>query len=1595
MGGGSLKEKCRANLAAIRLVRKLQSENRNPTNEEKSALVRYVGWGGLPQVFSPATDWQAENVELATLLSEDEFRAARATTLNAHYTAGAVVKGMYSALERLGFKQGRILEPACGIGHFIGFMPEPMLSHSTVTGVEIDPLTAQIAKALYPDADIRNQAFEQSKLPNEFFDLAISNIPFGDYKPFDPKFNEHGFLIHDYFFAAALEKVRSGGLVVFITSRGTMDKADPALRKYVGDRAELLGAIRLPNNAFKRNANTEVTTDILFLKKRPAGEAVQGAAWLNTAPHTNSKGEVIEINEYFVERPQMMLGEMRLEGRMYQRNEPTLVAAKQQDIATALAKAIPHLPENIYAPVQHAVATPGLEQMIPIPGDVKPNAYTVHDDEIAIRDGDRLKPLKHLAIQTKLRIRGMIQVRDAVRECLRTQLEDKDDSDVELARAQLNQRYDRFFSRFGPLSDRVNAKAFQGDPDLPLLMSLENYDAETKKATKTAVFRERTIQRQKPIESVGSPKEALIVSLNEKGKVDLPHMARLLSRPVDEFLPELTGVLFLNPQTQEWETEDHYLSGNVREKLEIAEAASVTEPRFKENVEALKSVQPEDLSATEIDARLGACWIPPKDVQGFVQELLATDDVTIKFVPQLGTWSVQAGYTAKATVANTTDWGTNRATALELIEDALNLRTPTIYDKVRDGKSDKQVVNPDATEAAREKQQKIKDRFKEWIWQDDERRERLAQKYNQEFNCVRLRAFNGDHLTLPGASQTVALRPHQKTGTWRILQTPNTLLGHVVGAGKTYTMVAAGMELKRLGLARKPMFTVPNHMLGQFSSELLTLYPSANILAATREDFEKDKRRELMSRIATGNWDAIIVTHSGFEKIPMSEDTKQQFFQTQLDELERAILEQKQDTSNRRIVKQLEAAKKRLETRLKLLSAEEKKDNTLTFEELGVDRLFVDEAHFFKNLFYITKMTRIAGLPQTSSERAFDMFLKIQYIQKTNGGGGVVFATGTPIANSVAEMYTMQRYLQMPTLRKQGLHHFDSWAATFGEPVTAMELAPDGAGYRLNTRFARFINVPELMQVFCQVADIQTADNLKLPVPELQTGKPIIIRAPSTPELKKIVKGLVERAEAIRSGRVRPDEDNMLKITSEGRKAALDLRVLNPRAPDHPDSKINLAADKIFQIWKDTTELQCSQLVFCDLSTPSKLRRQFSAYEDLKEKLVQRGIPAEQIAFIQDYDSDVQKHVLFKEVRSGKVRVLMGSTQKMGSGTNIQERLVALHHLDAPWRPADVEQREGRILRQGNLNQSVQVCRYVTEGSFDAYMWQTLETKAKFIHQVMTGDTHIRHIEDIDSRALTYAEVKAIASGNPLVIEKASVDAEITRLTRLRSQHGEAQYRIRSQARHLKEEIPVLAQRIENLKLDMAVRKDTRGDAFEIEIAKSSYKDRAIAGELINRIAHRAAGGTQEQPIGLFAGFQLCARPTFMERVEIVLKGRNHYVANVSDTPLGTIRSVEYTAQNMEERLQGWQRNLSESEKNSRELESKIGQPFEHESKLQSLVLRQQELENALDITKNQASNSLSAEESNEPENAPAQKIDAPAHVHAPKAGRKSVAVKC
>jgi N12 class adenine-specific DNA methylase/predicted O-methyltransferase YrrM len=1526
--------------------------------------VRYVGWGAMPQVFDvDSTNWRKEQIQLSEILSDEEHRSARATTLNAHYTAPVVIQAMYQAAQRFGFQGGNILEPACGIGHFIGLMPEAMLRRSAITGIEIDPLTARIAKALYPDADIREQPFEKSKLTDEAYDLAISNVPFGDYTVHDPRWNDYKFSIHDYFFAAALDKVRPGGLLMFVTSRHTLDKLDSTLREMLSGKTEFLGAIRLPNTAFKKNAGTEVTTDIVMLRKLRLGEAARGPTWKMATDFTNDRQEKFSINEYFATHPEMMLGQMRLARGMYRDGEPVL-APDDRELGEALAQAVARLPQNIYEAQTQSTGEKVFDPAIPAPDYIKPNAYCIHaDGRLCLNEDGVLQPLDDLPVEMRSRIRRLIAVRDAVRDCMRSQLDGSGEGPVVEAREQLNFAYDRFVSRFGAINAPINQRAFHGDPDLPLLLSLENYDEETKVAVKASIFRERTIHHKQPVESVGSPKEALLVSLNEKGRVDLQHMASLLARPAEDFLPDLKGMIFLNPQTKQWETEDQYLSGNVREKLDAANAASVADVRFHENVEALKSVQPQDLPATEIDVRLGASWLPPSDVQQFVHGLLGVPSgVEVGHIHALGSWHVTGNWEAKSATANTTDWGTNRYTALELIEETLNLKTPTVYDYV----DKKPVVNAQATEAAREKQERIKEQFAKWIWSDDNRRERLCRLYNDTFNHSRVRTFNGEHLTLPGASAAVQLHTHQKSGVWRVLQTPNTLLGHVVGAGKTYTMVAAAMELKRLGLARKPMFAVPNHMLGQFSTELLMLYPGANILVAGKEDFESQNRKKLFSRIATGNWDAVIVTHSGFERIPLSQETQERFFKEQLEELEK-IKREHATPDNRRLVKELEKAKKRLEAKLESLAASHKKDNTLTFEELGIDRLFVDEAHYFKNLFYVSKMTRIAGLPQTASERAFDMYLKVRHVQSVNNGGGVGFATGTPIANSMAEMFTMQRYLQPDDLKKHNLNHFDSWAATFGEPVTAMELSPDGAGYRINTRFARFVNVPELMQIFRQTADVQTAQMLNLKRPKLEGEKPAIRNAPASPELKKFVEGLAKRAEALKNGRVDPREDNMLKITTEGRKAALDLRLMKPGLPDDPQSKVNLAVEKIHQIWEATKDDRLSQLVFCDLSTPQD--RGFSVYRDMADKLKHLGIPENEIAFIQDYDADNAKVALFRSVRAGKVRVLFGSTQKMGSGTNVQERLVALHHLDAPWRPADVEQREGRILRQGNKNASVQIYRYVTEGSFDAYMWQTLETKAKFIAQVMSGDMTVRRLEDMDSAALTYAEVKAIASGNPLVIEKAQVDAELIRLTRLRHAHAEEQYRIRSSLRHSHEEVETWTERLANLREDLKLRQDTSGDQFRIELDKQVLDNRGIAGELLLRRAEKIKTRFGEDiRIGRFAGFDMFIRSSFGNSAELVLRGKNSYSSRVTDTALGTIRSLESEVQGFEQRAARLETDIRDSRKRGVELEAKVGTPFEKEERYHYLVKRQAEIEDKLDLTKNQAPSQMDAAVSDETE---------------------------
>lgn len=1529
----------------------LDAEERPASPDEQAALVKYVGWGAMPQVFDvDNVGWRKEQIQLSEILSDEEHRSARATTLNAHYTAPIVVRAMYQAAQRFGFQGGQILEPAGGIGHFIGLMPEDMLRQSNITGIEIDPLTARIAKALYPDADIRELPFEKSKLPDESFDLAISNVPFGDYSVHDPRWNEYKFPIHDYFFAATLDKLCPGGLMMFITSRHTLDKLDATLRGLLAGKSEFLGAIRLPNNAFKKNAGTEVTTDIVMLRKLRVGESPGGPAWKLSVPFTNDRKEEFSLNEYFATHPHMMLGSMRLARGMYRQGEPVLIP-DDRDLSDALAQAISRLPQNIYQVQNAAVAVKSFDPSIPAPEHIKPNAYCVHEDgRLCLNEDGVLHPLDDMPVETRSRIRRLIDVRDAVRVCLRSQLDGSPEEHVAEARFQLNLVYDRFVARFGPVNATANQRAFHGDPDLPLLLSLENYNDETKRATKAAIFRERTIHHKQSVESVSTPKEALLVTLNEKGRVDLERMSALLARPAEEILSDLKGLIFLNPQTKQWETEDQYLSGNVREKLATATARSVNDHRFHENVEALKSVLPQDLPATEIDVRLGASWLPPEDVQQFARGLLGVSSgIKVGHIHALGSWHITAEWEARNATANTTDWGTDRYTGLELIEETLNLKTPTVYDYV----DKKPVVNAQATEAAREKQERIKEQFAKWIWQDDGRRERLCRLYNDSFNHSRVRTFNGEHLTLPGVSAAIQLQLHQKAGVWRILQTDNTLLGHVVGAGKTFTMVAAAMELKRLGLARKPLFTVPNHMLGQFSTELLMLYPGANILVAGKEDFEAKNRKKLFGRIATGNWDAVIVTHSGFERIPLSQETQVRFFREQMEELEK-IRREHADPENRRLVKELEKAKKRLEAKLESLAATHKKDNTLTFEELGIDRLFVDEAHYFKNLFYISKMTRIAGLPQTASERAFDMYLKVRHIQSVNGGGGVVFATGTPIANSMAEMFTMQRYLQPQALQQHNLHHFDGWAATFGEPVTAMELSPDGAGYRLNTRFARFVNVPELMQIFRQTADVQTAAMLNLPRPKLEGEKPVIRNAPASPELKEFVESLAKRAEALKNGRVDPRLDNMLKITTEGRKAALDLRLMKPELPDDPQSKVNLAVENIHRIWETTKDNRLTQLVFCDLSTPQD--KGFSVYRDMADKLKRLGVPETEIAFIQDYDADSAKLGLFRDVRAGKVRVLFGSTQKMGSGTNVQERLIALHHLDAPWRPADVEQREGRILRQGNKNSSVQIYRYVTEGSFDAYMWQTLETKAKFIAQVMSGDMTVRRLEDMDSAALTYAEVKAIASGNPLVIEKAQVDAELIRLSRLRSAHAEEQYRIRYNLRHAREEGEKWTERLANLREDLNLRQDTSGDKFRIELDKQVLDNRGIAGELLLRRAEKIKSRIGDDiRIGTFAGFDLFIRAGFNDTTELVLRGRNSYSTRITDTAHGTIRSLECVVQGFEERAVKLETDIKDSQKRVAELEPKVGACFEKEDRYHFLIGRQAEIEEKLDLTKNQA----------------------------------------
>jgi N12 class adenine-specific DNA methylase len=1572
IGQGGLKEKALDNIAAIRTLRLVEDESREASPGEKAVLARYSGWGALPNVFHPypRSDWQEIARDVRQNLSGEEYDSARASTPNAHFTSPMVIQALWQAVERFGLgARAQILEPSMGVGHFFGLMPESLLPGCRRTGVELDGITARIAKQLYPDATIFAKGFEETALPDSFFDAVIGNMPFGNYPVHDPAYRNSPVTrtIHDYFLAKSLDKLRAGGVMALITSRYTMDKQDATMRRYLAERADLVGAIRLPNTAFKANAGTEVTTDILFLQKRAPGSSPRGEEWRELARIDTPDGAV-SVNEYFARHPEMMLGTMRLEGTMYRDREPTLTGELSP---VRLAQAVSSLPEGICAarnagPGERARPPPESSDLAEADGtDVKDGAYAVRDGLLAIRRGAVFETAK-VPGAVAWRIRGMLAVRDGIRVVFRTQLDDAPEERIGEARLLLNDIYDSFVRRYGPLSSRENVKAFAGDPDQPLLLSLENYDPETKRATKTAIFERRTLERYRPVAHVETAAEALAVSLNETGEVHWPRMEQVTGRPARALQRELGSLVYCNPEGGQWETADRYLSGDVRRKLAVAGAAAALEPSYARNIEALKAVQPVDLEPGDIEARLGSSWIPATDIGGFVCALLdiAPRNVRVGHAAPIATWTVEIDAGEKFNVANTTTFGSARFRASELVEQALNGRVPTAYDKREDGSL---VINQQETVAAREKQQQLKDRFREWIWEESARAARLAREYNDRFNNLRLRSFDGTHLQLPGMNREYLrdgdLSRHQKDAVWRVVQSGSTLLAHVVGAGKTWTMAAAAMEMRRLGLAKKPMFVVPNHLVEQWGAEFLKVYPQARLFIAGRDHFAAGNRQRAMARIASGTYDAVIVSHRSFEFLPVSDKLFKRFVEEQVEELEAAILEAKADRGDNRLVKELEKAKKRFVAKLKDRADREGKDDTLTFEELGVDQIFVDEADLYKNLFYTTKMNRIAGLPNSESNRALDMYMKTRYVREISGGRGVVFATGTPISNTMAEMYTMLRYLAPDLLKERGVAHFDAWAANFAEAVTALELAPDGSGYRMHTRFAKFINLPELLSMFRTFADVQTADMLNLPRPGLAGGKAQIAAAPASEPLKAFIKTLTGRAERLRTARVDPSVDNMLKITGDGRKAALDMRLVEPFGEPEGDTKLTLAVLRIKNVWEETRQLRSTQLVFCDLSTPNPAR--FNVYDEVRTRLIESGVPQADIAFIHDAESDADKKILFDAVNAGRIRILIGSTEKMGAGTNVQRRLAALHHLDAPWRPRDIEQREGRILRQGNLNPEVRIFRYVTEGSFDAYMWQTLETKARFIQQVMNGQTSVRSAEDLDGGALTYAEIKAIASGNPAVMEKVKVDTEIRKLDQLRAAHLNQQHRIRLQLRSLPSEIGERQERIERLSADIERRDGHAGEEFSLRVGNRVYSGKGAREEGAGALTQAVLSWRDDltlQVRGAFHGFEILSRargatiligPDEERLPELFIRGAGIYKAQLNtENSVGTMQSIESVLRGLDRAVAEERERTARTAKMLEDFEGQAGKPFDQEVRLKELLVRQAELNAALDLDK-------------------------------------------
>ncbi len=1518
LGVGGAKTKYHNNIEAIKTLKAIESEDRRATPEEQEILSRYVGWGGLPQAFDERNeDWKKEYAELKELLTDEEYNAARGSVLNAHYTSPMVARSMYETLERMGFSKGNILEPSCGTGNFFGILPQSM-EQSKLYGVELDGLTGRIARQLYQKADITIDGYERAKYPDNFFDVAIGNVPFGGYSVVDGehRYDRENFRIHDYFFAKTLDKVRPGGVVAFITSKGTLDKINPSVRNYLAQRAELLGAVRLPNNAFKSNAGTEVTADIVFLQKREKLVDDIQADWI----YTRENEDGIRINNYFAQHPEMILGKMARDSRLYgNENETTCEPIEGADLAEQLHEALGKIQGRIEE--REIQTQENTQETIPADPNVRNFSYTLVNGELYYRENSQMyKP--DLPASSISRAKGMVEVRDACREVINAQMDGCSDTTLAELQKKLNSAYDSFTRRFGRINDAQNARAFDEDSSYYLICGLENMDAHHNFIGKSDMFTKRTIRQEIVPTSVETAQEALLLSMSEKARVDMDYMSSLTGKTEEELFSELKGEIFKipsqtpvggEPGRAEYQTADEYLSGNVRQKLFMAKYFAEENPEFADNVKALEAAQPEPLKATEIDVRLGSTWVPPEYIEQFTHELLQTpgyarDKINVSYSEHTSAWNISGKRLDAGNVLANTTYGTQAINAYGIIEETLNLKTVKIFQTIKDADGhERRVIDSEATTLAQQKQEEIKEKFKSWIFEDPDRRERLVNIYNERFNSTRAREYDGSHLQFGGINPEITLRPHQQDAIARILYGGNTLLAHEVGAGKTYEMVAAAMESKRIGLSHKSLFVVPNHLTEQMATETLRLYPGANVLVATRRDFETKNRKKFCAKIATGDYDVIIIGHSQFEKIPLSSERQARFIDQQIEEITAGIQELKEEQGARWSIKQMEASKKNLEAKLERLQASHKKDDVITFEELGIDRLFVDEAHNYKNLYLYTKMQNVAGISQSEAQKSSDMFMKCRYMDELTGGKGIIFATGTPVSNSMTELYTMQRYLQLGKLQSMGLQNFDAWASTFGETTTSLELAPEGTGFRAKTRFSRFFNLPELMKTFKEVADIKTADMLNLPRPKANFH---VVSVKPTEEQRQLVAGLSERASRVHNRQVEPTEDNMLKITSDGRKIGLDQRLINPLLPDDPGSKVNTCVQNVFQIWQDTKEDRLTQLVFCDFSTPGK-DKGFNVYDDIKQKLIADGVPESEIAFIHDADTEKKKDELFAKVRSGEVRVLMGSTQKMGAGTNVQDRLIALHDLDCPWRPADLEQRAGRIIRQGNQNPEVNIFRYVTESTFDAYLYQTVENKQKFISQVMTSRTPLRSCEDVDESVLSYAEVKALCIGDSRIKEKMELDIDVNKLRVLEANFKDQRYALQDKlTKSLPASISATEHKIELLEQDFATSQRTQGADFQITIMGHSFgldndgkPQKQEAGEAL--LAAAQTLGRNDGTIGEYRGFKMSFyTDQAFGKVFLNLSGATTHNIELGTSALGNLTRIENAINGIPQRLE-------------------------------------------------------------------------------------------